>query len=60
MRQAGWGVALEKEAPLAVSAVVKARNRVVFQPDDWGGCYTQDLAMGRPRTVRPLGPWNSV
>ena len=39
---------------LAVSACVKAKNRVVFQPDEFGGCYIETLTKDAPQ-LKPKG-----
>ena len=39
---------------LAVSACVKAKNRVVFQPDEFGGCYVETLTKDTP-PLKPKG-----
>ena len=55
IKQEKWKVAGVKEALMAVSAAVRAKNRVVFQPDEWGGKYLEDLTAGKPVVVKPRG-----
>ena len=39
---------------LAVSAAVKAKHRVVFQPEEYGGCYIEQLDKNAP-PLKPKG-----
>ena len=44
----------------SVSRIVQAGHRVVFQPDEWGGNYMEDLATGKPVVVKPRGKWKRI
>ena len=50
-----WNVMEKVRKPLgAVSAMVKAKNRVVFQPEEYGGCYIEKLQTSTPK-LKPKG-----
>ena len=55
-----WNVMEKVRKPLgAVSAMVKAKNRVVFQPAEYGGCYIEKLSKGK-QPLKPKGPAKKV
>ena len=55
-----WNVMEKVRKPLgAVSAMVKAKNRVVFQPEEYGGCYIEKLSKGK-QPLKPKGQAKKV